>query len=298
MEPSKTEPQPDYIELPEVPGLGRGYDRLAEHMSAHPQLGIFRRFGSLFTELILYYQAEITALERRLEDVRADDRESPDAYRQQYALSWVTLFKSRFTEEGSPEREHYEIVMRLREIMPQYYHALYLQKKALSLRKPHKKLLKDLREWMERDTLGNITILSPDWQTWDDKCAEMEKDLLTFENSTTDGFTSFLTYTIVDRKGSGDNNSNSNVLPLNSADVIPADAPIVAYSHRRIESFTRSLTVLIACMLPIAAMMLLNSVEDMKKRLNIIAGLTGLFSVTMNIFTMATLPEIFAATAA
>ena len=51
-------------------------------------------------------------------------------------------------------------------------------------------------------------------------------------------------------------------------------------------------------MLPIAAIMLLNSVDDMSKRLNIIACLTGLFSISMNVFTMASLAEIFAATAA
>ena len=43
-----------------------------------------------------------------------------------------------------------------------------------------------------------ITILSPDWATWKPDCPEMENDLLTFENSTLDGFTFFLNYTIVD----------------------------------------------------------------------------------------------------
>jgi hypothetical protein len=73
---------------------------------------------------------------------------------------------------------------------------------------------------------------------------------------------------------------------------------LITYSYRRIARFTRTVTILIASMLPIAAIMLLNSVDEMSKRLNIIACLTGLFSVSMNILTMATLPEIFAATAA
>jgi len=73
---------------------------------------------------------------------------------------------------------------------------------------------------------------------------------------------------------------------------------MVAYSHQHIAKFTRTVTVLIACMLPIASIMLLNSVEEMQKRLYIIACVTSLFSMSMNIFTMATLPEIFAATAA
>lgn len=83
------------------------------------------------------------------------------------------------------------------------------------------------------------------------------------------------------------------MLPLNTSDL-----NIAFYSHRSIALFARTITVLLACMLPIVAIMLLNSVDDMSKRLNIIACLTGLFSICMNVFTMASLAEIFAATAA
>lgn len=50
---------------------------------------------------------------------------------------------------------------------------------------------------MIRPSMGNIAILSPDWRTWAED-EGMENDLLTFENSIMDGFTSFLNYTIVD----------------------------------------------------------------------------------------------------
>jgi len=50
---------------------------------------------------------------------------------------------------------------------------------------------------MKPENQGNIRILSPDWQTWDDG-AELENDLLTFENSRLDSFTSFLNFTVVD----------------------------------------------------------------------------------------------------
>ncbi|OIW23860.1 hypothetical protein CONLIGDRAFT_718817 [Coniochaeta ligniaria NRRL 30616] len=294
------EPEPEPIEM-QTQGLGHGYDRLAEWMSLHPELAIFRRFGSRFTELILYYQAEITQLEHRLQELRAGDKRSADVDRQLQGLAWTKLARSRTSSTGqeAPEHEQYRIAMRLREIMPQYYQALCLQKKTLSLRRPHPKVLKDLRDWMTRPSLGNITILSPDCRTWD-KCPEMEKDLLTFEDSMMDGFTSFLTYTIIDiyhsllgRHIHKKRAKGNNTLPLNSSDL-----DVITYSHRYIAFFTRTFTVLIACMLPIAAIMLLNSVDEMSKRLNIIACLTGLFSVCMNIFTTATLPEIFAATAA
>lgn len=73
--------------------------------------------------------------------------------------------------------------------------ALYFQKEALALRTPHTKILGDLREWIRRPTMGFIHIMSKDWQTWDYYDVS---DLITFENSTMDRFTSLVTYTVVD----------------------------------------------------------------------------------------------------
>jgi hypothetical protein len=73
---------------------------------------------------------------------------------------------------------------------------------------------------------------------------------------------------------------------------------MTTYSHRRIALFARTFTVLIACMLPIAAIMVLNRIEDMATRLNVIVFLTGSFSLLMNGLTTATLQDIFQATAA
>lgn len=67
----------------------------------------------------------------------------------------------------------------------------------MSLRRPHRKLLEDLRGWMQRPDLGRIAICSCDWRTWEPD-NEMEDDLLTFENSAMDEFTSLITYTAVD----------------------------------------------------------------------------------------------------
>ena len=117
----RVEPTTEPVELQAPKMLGySGYQNLAEMMSLHPELCIVRRFGCLFTEMILYYQAEITVLEARLREVRAQDKVSVDVNRQRYGLSWVSLSLSSSAEEGSPEREHFDIIMRLRKIMPEY----------------------------------------------------------------------------------------------------------------------------------------------------------------------------------
>lgn len=75
--------------------------------------------------------------------------------------------------------------------------AVYYRNKTLSFRKPHRKLLEDLRGWMYRPTLGRIVIGSEDGETWE-RNNEIEDDLFTFENSVMDEFTSLMTYTAVD----------------------------------------------------------------------------------------------------
>ncbi|KAI0184977.1 hypothetical protein EV127DRAFT_515707 [Xylaria flabelliformis] len=274
-----------------------GYTRLAEYMGQQPQLAIFRRFGTLTNANLLYLQAEITDLEHQLKFVQKQDSQSNDDARQEYFRSWYRLSESANLDAGSPEREQYELVMKLRELMAQYHQALYFHKESLALRTPHIKILEDLREWIRRPTMGFIHILSKDWRTWE-HCEET--DLITFENSMMDRFTSLVTYTIIDvyhsligrhihraREG-------ATSLPLNYRD----HRHTVTYTHRSIARFTQAFTVLIACTLPIAAIVVLYNVHDMATRLGIIAALTGLFSTSMSILTMASLQEIFAATAA
>ncbi|KAI1505673.1 hypothetical protein F5X99DRAFT_404709 [Biscogniauxia marginata] len=279
-----------------------GYDRLAEYMARHPQLGIFRRFGALAYETLLYYQAEISELECRLRSTQAEDRNSENENRRDYGRAWNKIMESAALEDhDNPEREQYDLIIRLRKLMGEYEKALYYHEPTLSLRRPHRKLLEDLQEWMERPSLGRIEIHSCDWKTWS-RDKEIEDDLVTFENSTMDQFTSLVTYKLVDvyhsilgRHIHKKRNENEDTgLPVTNAD----HRHMVTYPHRTIARFTRTTTVLMACMFPIVAIVILYTIEDMKKRLGIIAGLTGFFSIAMEIFTMATLPEIFAATAA
>jgi hypothetical protein len=65
------------------------------------------------------------------------------------------------------------------------------------MRRPHRQLLGDLRQWMFDSDRGNIDISSCDIGTWQPGLG-MENDLLTFEDSVMDGFTRLVTYTLVD----------------------------------------------------------------------------------------------------
>ncbi|KAJ2997271.1 hypothetical protein NUW58_g701 [Xylaria curta] len=285
---------PETVDLDSVEA--GGYTRLAEYMGQQPQLAIFRRFGALASLNILYLQAQMAELEHHLQFVQKQDSQSNDDGRRAYSRSWYQLCESARLEQGTPGREQYELIMKLRELMPQYHEAINLYEKTLTLRTPHVKILGDLREWIRRPTMGCIRILGWDWQTWE--CCD-ESDLITFENSTMDRFTSLVTYTIVDIYHSLIGRHihkarNGATLPLNYRD----HRHTVTYTHRSIAQFTQAFTVLIACTLPIAAILVLYNVHDTVARLGVIAVLTGLFSTSMSMLTMASLQEIFAATAA
>lgn len=106
------------MEFP-IPERG-GYEKLAKWMSIHPELAVFRRFGALYTESILLMQAEITQIEQELQHVRDEDKKSGDVDRQLQGMSWAHIVSTCSAEEDSPERKQYDIIMKLRELLPQY----------------------------------------------------------------------------------------------------------------------------------------------------------------------------------
>ncbi|KAI0110868.1 hypothetical protein GGR51DRAFT_557869 [Nemania sp. FL0031] len=168
-----------------------GYIRLAEHMDQHPQLTILRRFGTLANATLLYYQAEITELEKYLEFIQKQDGQSDDENRRLYSRSWLKLSEAaECSEVDSPERRQYESIMKLRKLMAQYHKALYFHREAMSLPIPHTTMVGDLRGWI----FGRVSLLGFDRETWESD----EADLITFVNSTMDRLTSFVTYTLVD----------------------------------------------------------------------------------------------------
>jgi hypothetical protein len=60
----------------------------------------------------------------------------------------------------------------------------------------------------------------------------------------------------------------------------------------------KTLTTLVACLLPIAGIAVLNVIQYMPTRLGMIAIFTALFSFTLNLTTAARMKDIFSATAA
>jgi hypothetical protein len=95
-----------------------GYEKLARFMGTYPQLAIFRRFGALNLQNVLYLQAEIASLEQELQQIVAEDNLHPE--RTIFSRDWYVLANSADTEEGGPARTRYQMILRIRKLLNDY----------------------------------------------------------------------------------------------------------------------------------------------------------------------------------
>lgn len=105
---------PNTIEL----GRTGGYTTLASMMGTHPEIAVFRRFGSLNAQNILYLQAELTSLELKLKRAVEANRASGHRDRIIYDREWQTLSNSVQAADGNPEQ--WLTFLKIREKLKEY----------------------------------------------------------------------------------------------------------------------------------------------------------------------------------
>jgi hypothetical protein len=79
---------------PLAPLQVEGYPKLACHMGTYPECSIYRRFASLNSQNLLYFQAELIHLEHKLRRLEACDAKSSDGDRSSYSRDWYWLNNS------------------------------------------------------------------------------------------------------------------------------------------------------------------------------------------------------------
>jgi len=92
-----------------------GYPMLAEHIAVKPHTGIYRRFDALNARHILYLQAELCILERRLRNVERADQ-GKDERRLRYAVD----FESMLETPNDEDQTQLELIMEMHEKLNQY----------------------------------------------------------------------------------------------------------------------------------------------------------------------------------
>lgn len=92
-----------------------GYAKIASLMSKVPEFAIYRKFGTLNAQNILYYQAKLIGLEADLYPVAEEDRLSQDGEKRLFAENWFELSNA---EPG--ENLQYRKVLKLRKTLKEY----------------------------------------------------------------------------------------------------------------------------------------------------------------------------------
>lgn len=89
---------------------------LAAQIEQRPEMAIFRRFGALNAENILYLQAELVLLEDELRKQQLDDCQSNVDPKTRYARNWYHLRNSR----SNGDSKQLDLVHSIRETLWQY----------------------------------------------------------------------------------------------------------------------------------------------------------------------------------
>jgi len=94
----------------------RGYPKLAGQIELRPETAIFRRFGALNAENILYLQAELVLLETELREQQRADGYSGHPRKSKYSLNWHQLR----TSQSDGDTRQLDLVLKIRETLRLY----------------------------------------------------------------------------------------------------------------------------------------------------------------------------------
>lgn len=93
------------------------YPRLSEFMGLWPEVSIFRRFGALSAQNLLFLQAEIAHLERELKVIREREEKREDERGLLAQRSWFELSQASEDGEYCPQ---WTIIQEIRSKLSEY----------------------------------------------------------------------------------------------------------------------------------------------------------------------------------
>ncbi|KAI1173336.1 hypothetical protein F4777DRAFT_600714 [Nemania sp. FL0916] len=268
--------------------MPEGYPRLASLMGTHPEMAAFRRFGSLNALNLLYLQAELIGLEDQLQKNAKIDAECGHFERSIYHRDWRTLSESVTRDDG--DCTQWQTMLEARRKLTEYNQAIYLQQIITKLGPPSEQDFKSLKSWMNDPSMGNIYLLGPDSDVWENFDAS---ELVCLKPNRTDSLvTRFLTNKLVTmfHRIIGHH--------FKKPDQLDIHRNTVYYSQAGVVRFSKLLGTVFASLLPIGSIVVLYYLNSMETRLALIGVFTAMFSLALGIFTNGRMVEIFSATAA
>ncbi|KAE8450289.1 hypothetical protein EG329_006717 [Mollisiaceae sp. DMI_Dod_QoI] len=223
-----------------------GYPKLACHMETYPEYAIYRRFGSLNSQNLLYFQAELTHLERKLRRLEAADHASAEGNRSKYSKDWYWLNNSIFEETS----EQLETVHAIRSKLKDYNDAVIQQSIISRLGDPTRHGLRSLQNWLERPNMGNFALIGKDRDVWgaSDEPISPNMDLLAIQSGgENDPFSLWFTRKFI--------RWIHHILWHRIKKPDDVESGIVSYEDTTLQKCTSHITTIIASLLPILAML-------------------------------------------
>lgn len=148
-----------------------GWPELAKLISVTPDFEAFPAFTDLNLKSLLYYQAELTILRKKLHEAEYDDYRSLDLEELQpheYAKRLDKMFLSRNdTFKSNPKwQRQWTLIKQIRELLKEYNDALIQYSQVSALPRADEYNVESLRVWL-RD-VGEYPIQGPGSEVWGD----------------------------------------------------------------------------------------------------------------------------------
>jgi hypothetical protein len=121
------------VSIDPLPDITIGYPKLAARIEIQPELSIYRRFGALNAQNLLYFQAQLVDLEAKLRAQQAIDNTSTHGHKSKYAVTWLRLENSAIDGDTKQRDLVIEIRALLREFSEFVDRGTYMCAKLLSL---------------------------------------------------------------------------------------------------------------------------------------------------------------------
>lgn len=124
-----------------------GWPRVAELMAQTQDFAAFKRYRDLNVKSLLYYQAEIEVLRKKLHKEEWEDSQRGDENQGVYARRIDYMIKSKDKETGTQWRTMIE----LRKVLKEYNKALLLYSQISALSEPEPHNMQTLRRWLKNE---------------------------------------------------------------------------------------------------------------------------------------------------
>ncbi|KAK8180446.1 uncharacterized protein BKA78DRAFT_357666 [Phyllosticta capitalensis] len=270
---------PNRLDIPLPPG----HPALAEYMSKIPEMAMFRRFGTLNLQNLLYLQAEILELEQTLQTLQKKDSQGNEEQRR-YATNWWFL---RNAKRRGGTGEQWSLVEIIRKKLYEYNEALMQQHSIMHMPKPTTRDTLEVQKLLEAWEMGPAALTGDDSHIW---------GCLTDNQSPP-----FHDLVALLPRHSGDPLSSwviSKAEMLTNMRFRSKGSNLQGYRDQIVAKWTNVFVNVLASLFPVASNVILYVVQPIGARFGVIAAFSVLLSGYLSAFTTAKQSEIFAVAAA